>query len=99
MRPLRNECRKRIEPGGISIGIGADVRPLGSRAIDLCHHFRHASPIFFAGDLDVPDFDRNVRLASDPECLINGREHGIALVAHVGRINAAELRSLACQCD
>ena len=44
-------------------------------------------------------FDRNVGFAADTQSLVDGLEHGIAFVAHVGRINTAELAALRGESD
>ena len=70
-----------------------------ARAIDLGDDIGHMSPVVLAGDFYVPDLDRNMSFPPDTQSFINGREHGIAFVAHVGRINAAELRCFTGECD
>jgi hypothetical protein len=80
-----------VEPGGVGVGIGGDIGAGGARGVDLGDDFRHASPVVFAGDFDVPDFDGDVGFAADAQGFIDGGEHGVAFVAHVGGIDAAEL--------
>ncbi len=47
----------------------------------------------------MPDFDRNVAFASDAQSFVDRRQDAIALVAHVGGIDAAEFRRLRSQRD
>ena len=65
--------------------------PCRASLIDLRDHLRHASPVVFPRNLDMPDLDRNVRLPPDAQSFVDGIEHGVALIAHMGCVNSAEL--------
>ena len=47
----------------------------------------------------MPDFYRDVALASDAQSFVDRGQDGIALIAHVGGIDAAEFRRLGSQGD
>ena len=99
MGPRRNERGEIVEPCGVSVGVGGDVGAGGAGGCDFRDDFGHASPIIFAGDFDVPDLNGNVGLAADAQGFVNGFEHGVAFVAHVGGINAAEFSALGGESD
>ena len=99
MRPGRNEGGETVEPCGVGIGVGGDVHALRPGGVDFRHHFRHASPVGFSRNLEVPDFDRNVALAPDAQSFVDRGQNGIALVAHVRGVDAAEFRRLGGQRD
>src|SRR5215831_10557697 len=90
--PGRNECREAVEPGRIGISIGGDIETGVSRLLDVSDDFGHAAPVGFACGFEVPDFDRDVSLAADANRLVERRYDGIALVAYVGSVDAAEAR-------
>ncbi len=94
VRPRRKERGETIAPGGVGVGVGGDVGPGGARGVDFRDDLGHASPVAFAGDLNVPDFDGNARFAADAQGLIDRFEHGVALVAHVRGVDAAEFAAL-----
>ena len=73
--------------------------PCGPSGVDFRHHFRHASPVGFAGNFDVPDFDRHVAFAPDAQGFVDRGQDGIALIAHMGGVDAAEFRRLRSQGD
>ena len=91
VRPWRNEGGEIVVPGGVGVGVGADIGSGGAGGVDLGDDFGHASPVIFAGDLDVPDFDGDVSLAADAKSFVDGFENRVALVAHVGGVDAAKL--------
>ena len=93
------KAEKLVEPGGVGVSVGGDVHALSPGGIDFRDHFRHASPVGFARDLEVPDFDRNVALAPDAQGFIDGGQDAVALVAHVRGVDAAEFRRLGGQRD
>ncbi len=86
------KAEKLVEPCGVGVGVGGDVHALRAGGVDFCHDFRHASPVGFSRDFDVPDFDRNVALAPDAQSLVDRGQNGITLIAHVGGVDAAEFR-------
>ena len=94
VRPGRNEGGEIVEPGGVGVGVGSDVGSGGAGGVDFGDDFRHASPVVFAGDLDVPDLDGDVGFAADAQGFVDGLENGVALVAHVRGVDAAELSRL-----
>ena len=73
--------------------------PCARACIDFGDHLRHASPIIFAGNLDVPDFDWNMRLSSDAQRFVDRGMSTFALVPHMGGVDSAELRGLRRQRD
>ena len=95
VRPRRYKGGKGVEPGGVGVGVGADVNARGAGLLNAGHNLRHAAPVRLARGLEVPDFDRNVSFASDARRLIDGFEDRIALAAYVGGVDAAELCGLA----
>src|SRR5579872_4936609 len=84
VRPWRNEGGETVEPGSVSVSIGGDIGAGGAGGVNFGDDLRHLAPVIFAGNFDVPDFDRNVSLAADAKGFINGLEHRAAFVAHVG---------------
>ena len=91
VRPGRDEGGEFVVPGGVGVGVGGDVGAGGAGGVDFGDDFGHASPVGFAGDFDVPDFHRDVAFAADAQGFVDGFENGVALVAHVGGVDAAEL--------
>ena len=94
VRPRRDERGEIVVPGGVGVGVGGDVGAGGAGGVDLGNDFGHASPVVFARDFDVPDLDGNVRFAADAQGFVDGFENRVALVAHVRRVDAAELAGL-----
>ena len=47
----------------------------------------------------MPDFNRDVALAADSQGFVNRGQNGVALIAHVRGINAAELPCLGSESD
>ena len=93
--PGWNEGGESVEPGRVGVGIGGDVGAGSAGGVDLGDNFGHASPVVFAGGLKVPDLDGNVGFAADAQGFVDGFEHGVAFVAHVGGVDAAELAASA----
>ena len=94
MGPRRNKGREIVVPGGVGIGIGTDVGARRARCIDLRHHLRHSAPVVLARGLQVPDLDRRTGLAANPHSLLERCHDAVALAAHMGSVDSAELRSL-----
>jgi hypothetical protein len=88
VRPWRYEGGEAVVPGGIGVSVGTDIGSGSTCGVDLGYDFRHVSPVIFARDLEVPDFHGDVTLAADAEGLVDGVENRIALVAHVGGVDA-----------
>ena len=99
VRPRWNEGGEIVEPGSVGVGVSGDVGAGGAGGVDLGNDFWHASPIVFAGDFDMPDLNGDVGIAADAQGLVDGLEHGIALVAHVSGVDAAEFGGFAGECD
>ena len=93
------KAEKDVEPCGVGVSIGGDVGAGGARGVDLGDDFGHASPVIFSGDFDVPDFHGNVGFAADAQGFVDGFEHGIAFVAHVSGVDAAELATFSGESD
>ena len=92
--PGRHERGERVEPGGIGVGVGGDVHPGPPGGVDLRHDLGHPAPVVLPGGLEVPDLDRNSRLAPDPDRLVQRGHDLVALVPEVRRIDPAEPRGL-----
>src|SRR5581483_4572538 len=65
----------------------------------LGDYFGHLAPVSPAGDLDMPDFHRNMSFFADTKNLGQRLKYGVALTAHMRGVNAAELRCLCCKSD
>ena len=89
MGPWRDKCRKGIEPGRISIGVGSDVHTRSACSLNLGDHIAHVSPVVLAGDLQVPDLNRDARFAPDANGFVKGSHFGIALTAHMTGVDTA----------
>ena len=99
MSPGRNECRHTVEPRGIGVGIGADIHAFSAGSVNFRHNLGHPSPVLFSCNLDVPDFHRKMAFLSDANRFIDGRQHGIAFIAHVSGVNPAKLSRFAGECN
>ncbi len=94
MGPGRNKSGHAVGPRRVGVGVCCDVDAFGARGVYFRDDLRHAAPILFACDLQMPNFDRDMRLASDAQRFVNGGQNGVALVAHVRGIDAAGCGSL-----
>ena len=92
VRPRRDERRRAVEPGGIGVGVRADLHPAAPRRVDLGDDPRHQSPLRFAGGLQVPDLHGDVGFAPYPDRFVDRREDRRALRPHVRGVHAAVLR-------
>ena len=83
------KAEKVVEPGGVGVGVGGDIGAGGAGGVDFGDDFGHASPVSLSGDFEVPDFHGDVGFAADAQSFVDGFEDGVALIAHVGGIDAA----------
>ena len=65
----------------------------------MCDDLRHAPPILAARCFQMPDFDRDVSFAADPDGFVDGGNNRIAFAAHVRGVDAAELCALGGESD
>ena len=89
VRPWRDEGGEAVVPGGIGVSVGTDIGSGSTCGVDLGYDFGHVSPVIFACYLEVPDLHGDVTLAADAKGFVDGVENRVALVAHVGGIDAA----------
>ena len=61
------KAEKSVEPRRVGVGVGGDVDARRARLFDLGDDLRHASPVGFAGGLQVPDLDREMGFAADAD--------------------------------
>ena len=99
MSPRRDECRHRIEPCGVGVGVRRDIDAALSRLLDLRHDVRHPAPVGFARGLDVPHLDGNRRFTADANRFVERRHHAVAFRSHVRRVDPAVFRRFRSQRD
>ena len=78
VRPRRHERRQLVEPGGIGIGVRGDVDAGGARRSMRATISGIRPKLLFAARLQVPDLDRDVRLAADADRLL---ERGVMIAS------------------
>src|SRR5204863_1627741 len=76
----RNGRTERSRSGDIGILVGGDVEPGGARLLDLRDDGAHLAPVLPAGNLEMPDLDRDVGLAADAEGFVECLRFLIAFV-------------------
>src|SRR5262245_16415952 len=83
MRPRRYERAHFVAPGGVGVQVRHDVDACGPRSLNLGDDFGHPTPHRWSSDLQMPDFDRNLRLPGDGERLIQRLHYVLLVGAHV----------------
>src|ERR1019366_2430904 len=92
VRPGRDHGREGVERRRISVRVRRHIEARLACRLDVGHDLGHAPPVELSGSLQMPDLDGNISLAPDTESLVQRRNDGIALVADVGGVDAAEFR-------
>ena len=85
--------------GGVGVLVGVDVEPARLRGFDQFQRLGNLAPVLAARRFVVRDLDGNARPLADLDGLADRIEQPVALVAHVGCIQAARAGHFAGEFD
>ena len=77
VRPRGNERRQVVVPSRVGVRVGPDIDARGTGAVDARDDLRHKAEVADAAGLEMPDLDRNVRVATYADRLVDRHWIGI----------------------
>src|SRR5262245_49843324 len=91
MSPRRDDTGEIVIAASVGINIRLDINTANTSLVNQADCFAHAAPIFFVGDFEMNDVDRNARAFANEDRLTDRIEHAETFVPHMSGVNPAKI--------